>query len=118
MFHYICIKAFIISKFFFSIRLDSFVLAETFKYLYLLFSEEKDLVVPVNEYIFTTEAHLLPLALSLVNASTLETKVRKLYKYDTLIVMWGIAPSFRPCTSYHYISCNKIERIDFVCVTI
>lgn len=79
------------------------MLAETFKYLYLLFSEEKDLVVPVNEYIFTTEAHLLPLALSLVNASTLETKVRKLYKYDTLIVMWDIAPSFRPCTSYHYI---------------
>lgn len=63
---------------FFFIRLDSFVLAETFKYLYLLFSEEKDLVVPVNEYIFTTEAHLLPLALSLVNASTIETKVRKL----------------------------------------
>lgn len=113
-----CIKTLMFSNFFFSIRLDSFVLAETFKYLYLLFSEEKDLVVPVNEYIFTTEAHLLPLALSLVNASTLETKVRKLYKYDTLIVMWDIAPSFRPCTSYHYISCNKIERIDFVCVTI
>lgn len=73
-----CIKTLMFSNFFFSIRLDSFVLAETFKYLYLLFSEEKDLVVPVNEYIFTTEAHLLPLALSLVNASTLETKVRKL----------------------------------------
>ncbi|XP_034301044.2 ER degradation-enhancing alpha-mannosidase-like protein 3 [Magallana gigas] len=64
-------------------QLDSFVLAETFKYLYLLFSEEKDLVVPVNEYIFTTEAHLLPLALSLVNASTLETKVKtNLYDID------------------------------------
>ena len=61
--------------FFFLYRLDSFVLAETFKYLYLLFSEEKDLVVPVNEYIFTTEAHLLPLTLSLINASTIETKV-------------------------------------------
>ena len=60
---------------FFCYRLDSFVLAETFKYLYLLFSEEKDLVVPVNEYIFTTEAHLLPLTLSLINASTIETKV-------------------------------------------
>ena len=60
---------------FFRYRLDSFVLAETFKYLYLLFSEEKDLVVPVNEYIFTTEAHLLPLTLSLINASTIETKV-------------------------------------------
>ncbi|XP_061164851.1 ER degradation-enhancing alpha-mannosidase-like protein 3 [Saccostrea echinata] len=57
-------------------QLDSFVLAETFKYLYLLFSEERDLVVPVNEYIFTTEAHLLPLTLSLVNSSTIETKVK------------------------------------------
>lgn len=74
-----CIHDFMFNNgFFFFIRLDSFVLAETFKYLYLLFSEEKDLVVPVNEYIFTTEAHLLPLALSLVNASMLETKVRKL----------------------------------------
>ena len=45
-------------------RLDSFVLAETLKYLYLLFSEEKDLPIKIDEFIFTTEAHLLPLSLS------------------------------------------------------
>ncbi|KAA3673942.1 ER degradation enhancer, mannosidase alpha-like 3 [Paragonimus westermani] len=45
-------------------RFDSFVLAETFKYLYLLFSEPSDLPISLNEYVFTTEAHLLPISLS------------------------------------------------------
>ncbi|KAI5734842.1 hypothetical protein M8J77_011079 [Diaphorina citri] len=48
-------------------RMDSFVLAETFKYLYLLFSEEEDLPLNLNHFIFTTEAHLLPLSLTLYN---------------------------------------------------
>ena len=43
--------------------MDSFVLAELFKYLFLLFSEEKDLPVSVDDYVFTTEAHLLPLSI-------------------------------------------------------
>jgi len=45
-------------------RMDSFVLAETFKYLYLLFSDKDDLLVDFDEYIFSTEAHFLPLFLS------------------------------------------------------
>ena len=45
-------------------RMDSFVLAETLKYLYLLFSEESQLPFNMDEFIFTTEAHLLPLSLS------------------------------------------------------
>jgi len=44
--------------------MDSFVLAETFKYLYLLFSDKDDLVIDVDEYVFSTEAHFLPLFLS------------------------------------------------------
>uniref|UniRef100_A0A8D9DVG5 alpha-1,2-Mannosidase n=1 Tax=Cacopsylla melanoneura TaxID=428564 RepID=A0A8D9DVG5_9HEMI len=48
-------------------RMDSFVLAETFKYLYLLFSEEEDLPLNMDQFIFTTEAHLLPLSLTLYN---------------------------------------------------
>lgn len=47
-------------------KMDSFVLAETFKYLYLLFSEESEHVINVHDFIFTTEAHLLPLYLSMV----------------------------------------------------
>ncbi|XP_071490200.1 ER degradation-enhancing alpha-mannosidase-like protein 3 [Diadema antillarum] len=45
-------------------RMDSFVLAETFKYLYLLFAEPEELVLDVDNYLLTTEAHLLPLSIS------------------------------------------------------
>ena len=45
-------------------RMDSFLLAETFKYLYLLFSEPSDLIFDVESYVFTTEAHFLPLSIA------------------------------------------------------
>ncbi|XP_023687239.1 ER degradation-enhancing alpha-mannosidase-like protein 3 [Paramormyrops kingsleyae] len=45
-------------------RMDSFFLAEMFKYLYLLFSEKSQLPFDIDDYIFTTEAHLLPMSLS------------------------------------------------------
>ncbi|XP_034752369.1 ER degradation-enhancing alpha-mannosidase-like protein 3 [Etheostoma cragini] len=45
-------------------RMDSFFLAEMFKYLYLLFSEKSQLPIDIDDYIFTTEAHLLPVSLS------------------------------------------------------
>ncbi len=38
--------------------MQSFFLAETLKYLYLLFSD--DGVIPLDKYVFTTEAHPLP----------------------------------------------------------
>ena len=44
--------------------MDSYVLAETFKYLYLLFTDAENLTLDIDNYIFTTEAHLLPLSLS------------------------------------------------------
>uniref|UniRef100_A0A0C9RV40 alpha-1,2-Mannosidase n=1 Tax=Fopius arisanus TaxID=64838 RepID=A0A0C9RV40_9HYME len=46
--------------------MDSFVLSETFKYLFLLFAEPNDLVLDLDEFIFTTEGHLLPLTLAAV----------------------------------------------------
>ena len=51
-------------------RMDSFVLAETFKYLYLLFAEERDLIVDLDDFVFTTEAHLLPLSLARLSNMT------------------------------------------------
>ncbi|KAL0280067.1 UNVERIFIED_CONTAM: hypothetical protein PYX00_001470 [Menopon gallinae] len=45
-------------------RMDSFVLAETFKYLYLLFADPSELLLDLDDFLFTTEAHLLPLTLS------------------------------------------------------
>ena len=53
--------------------------AETFKYLFLLFSEKEDLIVDVDEYVFTTEAHLLPLFLSMHNPSINKTEVNKTF---------------------------------------
>ena len=52
-----------IHLFFVFYRMDSFVLAETFKYLYLLFSEEEETILDMDEFVFTTEAHILPLSL-------------------------------------------------------
>ncbi|CAL8387186.1 unnamed protein product [Boreogadus saida] len=49
-------------------RMDSFFLAEMFKYLYLLFSEKSHLPFDIDDYIFTTEAHLLPVSLSTTQA--------------------------------------------------
>ncbi|KIL61808.1 glycoside hydrolase family 47 protein [Amanita muscaria Koide BX008] len=40
-------------------KMETFFLAETLKYLYLLFSD--DTVIPLNEYVFNTEAHPLPI---------------------------------------------------------
>ncbi|XP_029331536.1 ER degradation-enhancing alpha-mannosidase-like protein 3 [Mus caroli] len=50
-------------------KMDSFFLAEMFKYLYLLFADKEDIIFDIEDYIFTTEAHLLPLWLSTTNRS-------------------------------------------------
>ena len=55
--------------------MDSFVLAETFKYLFLLFAEEEDLLLDMDDFVFTTEAHILPLSLASFN-STLNQVIR------------------------------------------
>ncbi|XP_030377293.1 ER degradation-enhancing alpha-mannosidase-like protein 3 [Scaptodrosophila lebanonensis] len=51
-------------------RMDSFVLSETFKYLFLLFSDPQDLIINVDEFVFTTEAHLLPLSIAQLGNAT------------------------------------------------
>lgn len=50
--------------------MDSFFLAEMFKYLFLLFAEPDDIPFDVEDYVFTTEAHLLPLSLSMAPHSS------------------------------------------------
>ena len=45
-------------------RMDSFFLAEMFKYLYLLFADDSELLIDPSKFVFTTEAHLLPMWLS------------------------------------------------------
>ncbi|XP_046605659.1 ER degradation-enhancing alpha-mannosidase-like protein 3 [Neodiprion virginianus] len=50
--------------------MDSFVLSETFKYLFLLFAEPSELVIDPDEFVFTTEGHLLPLTLASIGSNT------------------------------------------------
>ncbi|KAK7089469.1 hypothetical protein V1264_024679 [Littorina saxatilis] len=57
-------------------QMDSYVLAEMFKYLYLLFTEQEDLAIDIDDFIFTTEAHLLPLTLSVGNSTPTVPKIR------------------------------------------
>ncbi|KAL3319397.1 ER degradation-enhancing alpha-mannosidase-like protein 3 [Cichlidogyrus casuarinus] len=45
-------------------QMDSFFLAETCKYLFLIFSEPEDVPIDLERYIFTTEAHVLPTSLA------------------------------------------------------
>jgi hypothetical protein len=59
--------------------MDSFVLAETFKYLYLLFDSSSHRYIDIDQFIFTTEGHILPLNLLLFNINdTLQTKFNQL----------------------------------------
>ncbi|XP_065213544.1 ER degradation-enhancing alpha-mannosidase-like protein 3 isoform X1 [Planococcus citri] len=58
--------------------MDSFVLAETFKYLFLLFAEPSETVINLDDYLFTTEAHLLPLSISRYSSPNYSSEVDKL----------------------------------------
>ena len=48
------------------------MLAETFKYLYMIFAEPSDLLFDPDNYVLTTEAHFLPLSIG----ATEEDKVK------------------------------------------
>lgn len=61
--------------------MDSFVLAETLKYLYLLFANKEELVLEVDDFVFTTEAHLLPLSLSRISNVSKIIEVSIIYIY-------------------------------------
>ena len=75
-------------------RMDSFFLSETLKYLYLLFTEESDLVIDINRFIFTTEGHLLPVDLDNFNATQYinnnkKTRVNSKLHSDMLWLFWN-----------------------------
>lgn len=54
-------------------RMDSFVLSETLKYLYMIFAEPSDMLFDPDNYVLTTEAHFLPLNIADVGVN--ENKV-------------------------------------------
>ncbi|VBB27025.1 unnamed protein product [Acanthocheilonema viteae] len=50
-------------------RMDSFVLSETLKYLYMIFTDSSDLPIDLDNYVLTTEAHFIPLSVGDTNNS-------------------------------------------------
>lgn len=87
-------------------RMDSFVLAETFKYLFLLFADPSDLVLNLEDFIFTTEAHLLPLSLSVVtvpaNSTRASSNIVLSDEGDTPLKELSTCPSSRYLTHQSY----------------
>ena len=67
--------------------MDSFVLSETFKYLYLLFAKPSDLIIDIDHFIFTTEAHLLPLSLArLSNLTVVPVSISGFWFYYFMLI--------------------------------
>ncbi|KAA1466194.1 alpha-mannosidase [Dentipellis sp. KUC8613] len=62
-------------------RMESFVLSETLKYLYLLFDEENPLHADDSNYVFTTEGHIL--LLDTEHLRTPSAAVRKLRRKES-----------------------------------
>lgn len=82
-------------------RMDSFVLSETIKYLYLLFADPSELILDIDEFIFTTEAHLLPLTLGQLGNVTNDYKEQE--DYHALDFM-------RSCPSPNKLFPEKVRR--------
>lgn len=57
--------------------MESFVLAETFKYLFMIFAEPDELPFHPDNYVLTTEAHFLPLTIGEM-ADNSEERVNKM----------------------------------------
>ncbi|ESP01710.1 hypothetical protein LOTGIDRAFT_139192 [Lottia gigantea] len=85
-------------------QMDSYVLAETFKYLYLLFSEKSDHILNVDDYVFTTEAHILPLTLSIYNTSQESLKVNIIYILSWIIKAVLLEEDHNTCPNFHVLS--------------
>ncbi|KAI0773849.1 alpha-mannosidase [Fomes fomentarius] len=63
-------------------RMESFVLSETLKYLYLLFDEENPLHNDDSQWVFTTEAHLL--TLDPIHLKPISAARRKMRRVESL----------------------------------
>lgn len=50
-------------------KMESFWLAETLKYLYLLLDDSSPEMLPLDQFVFNTEAHPLPIAGSAADAA-------------------------------------------------
>lgn len=81
--------------------MDSFFLAEMFKYLFLLFADDEDLLFDVEDYVFTTEAHFLPLSLSTAPHSSSVSLNQTVFSWKQIECVFFIF--------YLLLYCNKLN---------
>lgn len=107
--------------------MDSFFLAEMFKYLYLLFADKEDMIFDIEDYIFTTEAHLLPLWLSTTNQTIAKknTVSNRLISFSSalkqFLFLWEEMEekSEKNHSLKKYISCNtSFNMNNFIILTV
>lgn len=70
---------------------QSFFLAETLKYLYLIFSEDD--LMPINKWVFNSEAHAFPVGASVSEKDSYKTNADKLRWWNKLWVckfLWSL----------------------------
>lgn len=100
-------------------RMDSFVLSETIKYLFLIFADPSELILDLDNFIFTTEAHLLPLSLGqLTNVTTgkrttryLKKKIKNKNVHQTLKI-WTTTMKWTTCDRVRVLKSYFQSRLD------
>lgn len=92
-------------------QMDSFVLAETFKYLYLLFTEPHQLPINLDKYLFTTEGHLLPLNLALVYTNNKTKPIASKASKMHLVNQTSFKKDFNPINRKSTMELSKLNEI-------
>lgn len=84
-------------------RMDSFVLSETIKYLFLIFADPSEIILDLDDFIFTTEAHLLPLSLGQLTNATATAEFLDKEEHHVMDFM-------RSCPSPNKLFPEKVRR--------
>lgn len=96
--------------------MDSFVLSETLKYLYLIFADPSEIDLDLDTYVFTTEAHLLPLSLgqmgNLTRRSGEDSKQYDLIQFNSFFKCTLQFPDgFRRWEQWSSVDCSELYEI-------
>lgn len=84
-------------------RMESFMLSETLKYLYLLFDTDHVLHKMDNSFVFTTEGHILPLPKKYLTTDSKKKKPLSFLMVSLQNSAAGTCQRYNP-QSYHYLS--------------
>lgn len=89
-------------------KMESFFLAETLKYLYLLLDDSQPDLVPLDQYVFNTEAHPLPIEVRSEAEGALVTCTRHFLQLCLQLAQWP-APLRSQAVIY---ACKALQALD------